>query len=64
MTRICAWCSSNLGNKPGEASESSHGICDKCETRMQRQIQARAGAEVNAVASDQLDRPYLASARS
>ena len=42
MTRICAWCKSNLGEKPGESLLPSHGICDECETKIKGQLHMQA----------------------
>lgn len=42
MHTICAWCNSNLGDKPGESLLPSHGICNECEAKITGQARIRA----------------------
>ncbi len=34
MTITCAWCSRDLGEKPGPAGMVSHGLCKSCEDQL------------------------------
>lgn len=34
MKVICGWCNRAMGEKPGPAEHTSHGMCVACEKRM------------------------------
>lgn len=50
LTRVCAWCGTELGTKSseGEPSAVSHGICPTCRSRVEAEgVQRRRKARLS-----------------
>ena len=46
MERVCAWCKSFLGYKPGQDGETTHDICPECYRRVTAELSTAAGEGV------------------
>lgn len=40
MKVFCSWCSSAMGEKPGPAGTTSHGLCPSCCARVNAELDA------------------------
>ena len=39
MKIVCAWCLRDLGKKPGPEGKMSHGMCDQCREKIEREME-------------------------
>ena len=43
MKIVCAWCKKEMGNKDGDNETITHGMCEQCETKFEKQIEELLG---------------------
>jgi hypothetical protein len=40
MNVVCAWCKAEMGVKPGPDGKTSHGMCDRCQAKINAELDA------------------------
>ena len=47
MRVICAWCGKEIGKYDGDSADVSHGICDECLSRVEKEFGLEGLAGMN-----------------